>query len=205
MNIHEFLKTLKCDMNRKAQPSATLDNSSMNDKIEGYASKWNLTDFSEDDYMHHDEQLDLNHNATLQFEIQDIKNLIPQLPRGKSPGEDQTINEFIINATDEMLHFILLAFNLIIKTGITPEIFHKNLIIPLYKNKNLPFVIMLSHRPIALSSILKKLFEMLTKPLVIPHLHSGFNQYAYKPYCSTSDAVHHYQSIMEQLGKKVRN
>ena len=201
----EILKVVKCSMHRKFTPNQNLNMHKCNDYIVDYTPKWKLTEYDED----FNPSFEFNDNCTdnndPKITMDDLLNLIPKLPHGKSPGEDLFINEFLQHSIPKLLQHLLDAFNLIIKTSIAPSSFHKNLIIPIHKGKNQIFHLIIYYRPIALSSILKKLFEMCLKSFILSHLNSGDNQYAYKQYYSTLDAIYHFQTIMQRLGKRAKN
>ena len=201
----ELLKVVKCSMQRKFTPNQSLNMFKCDDYIDDYKPKWKLTDFN-DEYeplFEFDDTCTANEETIIS--MSNLLKCISNLPHGKSPGEDLFINEFLQHSIPKLLQYLVDAFNLIIKTGITPTNFHKNLIIPVHKGKNQIFHLIIYYRPIALSSILKKLFEMCLKKFLHSHLHSGDNQYAYKQYYSTLDAIYHFQSIMNKLGKKAKN
>ena len=102
-----------------------------------------------------------------------------------------------------MVAILCQSFNIILKTTITPAVFHCTNIIPIYKGKNKPFLVMDSHRPIGLSSMLKKLFEHCLKLHVLIHLASGDIHFAYKRKYSTLDAVYAIQSLIQELGNEL--
>ena len=178
MASYEFLKFVKMSTWRKSKTGASLDMHKWEEYMTDWTPKWDLRDLNEFDYIpQYDNTLPDMPNI---INTESLSELIKALPKGKSPGEDLIINEFIINCTDEMKDFISLGFNMIVKTGVTPLMFHRNIIIPVHKGQDLPYDDIHSNRPIALSSVLKKLFEMSIKSLIKPFLDSGQNQYAYK-------------------------
>ena len=86
----------------------------------------------------------------------ELENAIKKMKSGKSPGIDSILNEFIKYGGNDLKSTILKAFNVILNTGLFPEIWATGEIIPLHKkgDKNDP----LNYRGITLLSCLGKLF-----------------------------------------------
>ena len=191
LETKELFKVIKSSMHRKFSPKQSLNMFKCDEYIDDWKSKWKLSEQQDDIENHY--PFDKDNDKSCLISMNDLLEIIPNLPHGKSPGEDLFINEFLQHSTQLLLQYLVDAFNLILKTYITPSSFHKNLIIPIHKGKNQIFHLIIYYRPIALSSILKKLFELCIKSHLLPYLNSGSNQYDYKPYYCTLDDIYHFQ------------
>ena len=78
---------------------------------------------------------DDNEILNINFSILEIQTIIRKLKNNKSPGLDLMRNEFLKNASFELISFICRLFNFILNSGYVPDIWCKGLIMPLYKNK----------------------------------------------------------------------
>ena len=65
----------------------------------------------------------------------EIKNVVKKLKNGKSSSIDGVLNEYIKYTLDDVIHIYVLLFNIILDTGIVPDIWAKGIMIPIYKNK----------------------------------------------------------------------
>ena len=59
--------------------------------------------------------------------IGEIKTVVKGLKNGKSSGIDGVINEYIKYTINDMLHFYVLLFNIILDKGIIPELGKRNI------------------------------------------------------------------------------
>ena len=78
-------------------------------------------------------------------------------------------------------------FNKILLTGIFPKAFQEFAIVPVPKRGNLGLLI--NHRPIALSSCIRKLLECIGLTHLRPVLQTRRRQYGYTQKCSVLDAA----------------
>ena len=77
-----------------------------------------------------------NEALNSQFTEQEIDKAIKALKNNKSPSIfDNIINEYLKNAPDNLLAVLKLFFNIILDSGIFPDVWSKGVILPLYKNK----------------------------------------------------------------------
>ena len=106
-----------------------------------------------------------------------ILNGIKYLKKGTSPGIDCISPEHLIFATSPILADLLAnIYSIMIRSSIIPEIFQKNLIIPILKKSTLDPNIPANFRPITLSSIHTKLVEYTLMPEDKAHI----NQFGFR-------------------------
>ena len=102
----------------------------------------------------------VNEDINILFTLEEIKHIIKKLKNGKACGIDHVRNEFLKNCPDEILSIFVNFFNIVLKTGIVPDVWCIGMILPLYKNKgdiNDPD----NYRGITLLSCLGKLFTAI--------------------------------------------
>ena len=76
-----------------------------------------------------------NPELNQQITVEEVQAAIKHLKSGKSPGEDNILNEFFKCSTPTVVEAITAYFNLIFDSGIIPNCWGKGIIIPIYKNK----------------------------------------------------------------------
>lgn len=69
--------------------------------------------------------------------VQEVRNVIKHLKNNKSPSIfDNVLNEYFKYANNELfLSLICQLFNIVLDSGIFPDVWSKGIIIPIYKNK----------------------------------------------------------------------
>ena len=152
-----------------------------------------------------DDPTDECETLNIAFEINEIYKIIKGLKNNKAPGIDFLKNEFLKNAPHELVKFICDFFNLILRTGLVPDIWCKGLIMPLYKNKgvrNDPD----NYRGITLLSCLGKLFTACLSDRVAKFMYKdnkmGVEQAGFRPGFSTMDHIFALHSIIEYYKNK---
>ena len=63
----------------------------------------------------------------------EVKTAINSLKKSKSPGEDNILNEYFIEAEDILISHITDIFNGIFNSGVFPELWSKGIIVPVHK------------------------------------------------------------------------
>ncbi len=77
-----------------------------------------------------------NEALNSQFTEQEIDKAIKVLKNNKSPSIfDNIINEYLKNAPANLLAVLRLFFNIILDSGIFPDVWSKGVILPFYKHK----------------------------------------------------------------------
>lgn len=78
----------------------------------------------------------------------------------KSPGIDKVLNNYIKCTNTKMVPVYVQVFNIILNTGIIPDNWAKDIIIPIYKNKG-SSLDPKNYRPITLLSCISKRFTAI--------------------------------------------
>ena len=146
-----------------------------------------------------------NTALNMEFSFDEIKTNITNLKNNKSGGLDNIINEFLKHAPTSLVSFICDMFNMILDSGIIPEIWCTGLIIPLYKKKG-DIYDPDNYRGITLLSCLGKLFTSCLNHRIAKFLydneHIGYEQAGFRPEFSTLDHIFTLHTIIEYYKSK---
>ena len=147
-----------------------------------------------------------NNNDMLNTKIAqpEVINALTFLKRKKSCGPDNILNEMLIISCRYDVDVITNIFNAILKTGIYPDSWRRNLIKPIFKSGSVNDPS--NYRGIALTSCLGKLYARV--------LYNRLNDYAddnslicieqigFRKVCRTSDHILTLKTIIDQAFKK---
>ena len=115
-----------------------------------------------------------------------IKKLILKLNKGVAPGLDGVTTEHLCNGLSKSLcNQLAQVFSVMLMHSVVPDIFRLGVIVPVLKKPTLDSNKSENYRPITLSSVLSKIFEMFLMPEFIP---SG-SQFGFREGLSTNFAV----------------
>ena len=103
------------------------------------------------------------------FSLDELLEAIKKLKRGKAPGPDEVLGEFLIEAGDGILLPLLDIFNKVKNSKQPPKQWNSVLITILYKNKG-SRKSLVNYRGIFLASIVAKVFERLLKNRMNTHM-----------------------------------
>jgi hypothetical protein len=95
------------------------------------------------------------------FTLSEITESVKTLKTGKSPGMDCLCSEHLKFASYRLTVLLTLFFNAVISHGYIPEQFMDSVIIPILKDKKGDITDKDNYRPIALTSVLSKVLEIL--------------------------------------------
>lgn len=95
------------------------------------------------------------------FLMEELKGILANL-KDSAPGEDGVPYSFLSNVSDNILSYYLSIINTVMFTGIVPEAWRSQIIIPILKQCK-PSTDASSYRPVALSSVFAKVAEHLIK------------------------------------------
>eukprot|EP00834_Sanchytrium_tribonematis_P003213 NODE_117_length_18329_cov_0.420954.p10 type:complete len:114 gc:universal NODE_117_length_18329_cov_0.420954:9179-9520(+) len=90
-------------------------------------------------------------------------------------------------------------FNLIGRSGITPDMFRCSLIVPIQKGKSNEYQHLVEYRPIALCSVFMKMFEKLLKSQIMPFLETSPNQFGCKRATTLTDAAWYLENRLSEM------
>ena len=124
----------------------------------------------------------------------ELKTVINSLKKSKSPGEDNVLNEYFIEAGDILISHIKDIFNGIFNSGDFPDFWSKGIIVPVYK-KGEP-TLADNFRAITLSSYMSKLFTSILNNRIYSwaeeHDKLSDAQFGFRKERSTVDAIFHF-------------
>ena len=132
--------------------------------------------------------------------VEEVEKSIKHLKKGKSPGEDYILSEFIDYGKEHFKQILADLLNKLYVNGYFPEKWSTGVIVPIYKkgDKSDPS----NYRGITLTSSMSKLMTYLLNERLLQwldyHKLSSQHQFAYKPGYSTIDAVYVLQSVIAQ-------
>lgn len=134
----------------------------------------------------------------------DIKGIIMGMKSGKAGGSDQIPIEFLKNGVAELVPVLNLLYILCWKTNYIPDKLSEALICPIFKNKDSPYNVK-NYRPIALTSVLRKIYEHLILKLFKPLSYSKLNplQGGFLTKRSTLQQIHLLDLIMNKYPTSV--
>ena len=147
----------------------------------------------------------INEDINNDFTLDELKHIIKKLKNGKACGIDHVRNEFLKHCPEQILSIFLRFFNIVLKTGIVPDIWCIGLILPLYKNKgdiNDPD----NYRGITLLSCIGKLFTAIVNVRLTSYVDAigviGEEQAGFRYSYSTIDHIFTLHTIIEFYLKK---
>ena len=91
--------------------------------------------------------------------MSDIRDVINNMERGKACALDGIFAEHLLYAGDRLPVLLTLLFNMCILHGYLPPQMISTVLIPIIKNKSGDVTDKGNYRPIALSSVISKVFE----------------------------------------------
>lgn len=125
------------------------------------------------------------------FTADELQTATKRIELDKAPGTDGIFSEFIVNIDVNAMMVLLTFFNFVLSNGI-PAIWRKAIVIPILKPEKAANEIK-SYRPVALTSILCKLYEAMLMARLQAHLKSDrimdSSQGAFQPNKASIDQV----------------
>ena len=132
--------------------------------------------------------------------MEEVEKGVRHLKKGKSPGEDHILSEFIDYGKEHFKQILVDIFNKLYVNGYFPDKWSTGVIVPIYKkgDKSNPS----NYRGITLTSTMSKLMTYLLNERLLHWLDyndlSSQSQFAYKPGYSIIDAVYVLQTAIAQ-------
>ena len=140
----------------------------------------------------------LSHNLSYErFNHKDIAKAIRSIKLGKSPGLDNLYGEHLKYSDDKVLALLSLVFNSMIIHAYLPSIFMDTIIIPLVKDKKGDLQSSDNYRPIAITSIMSKVFEILILDRYANNFHTTCHQFGFKANHATDQCVFVLKQILD--------
>ncbi len=130
-----------------------------------------------------------NHVITVSED--EVRRALKRVNVRKAAGPDGITGRVLRSCADQLAGLFTSIFNESLATSVVPTSFKKSIIIPVPKN-NKPSCLN-DYRPVALTSIVMKVFERLVKSHISSSIPVTLDplQFAYRPNRSTDDAISH--------------
>ena len=147
--------------------------------------------------VHDDAALDALHEVldsvpanTCDFlESYEVDKSITKLNRGKSMDLNGLSPEHVIYASESIAEPLALLFTSMLIHGYMPKEMIKSMIVPIIKSKTRSITDKSNYRPVAISTVMSKLFELLLLDRLEPYLTTMDNQFGFKKHHGTELCV----------------
>lgn len=136
---------------------------------------------------------------TVDFEITpvDVKEAIKDLKSGKSAGLDNLTSEHFKYASDKLYVLLCLVINSMLTHGFLPSKFMDTLLIPIVKDKKGNITDGDNYRPIAITCVASKVFELIILDKCSDYFVTTDNQFGFKNGLSTELCIFSLKQIIE--------
>jgi hypothetical protein len=131
------------------------------------------------------------------FSTSDIKCIIKNLKKEKSPGLDNIYGEHFIYAHDKLSEIICILFNTMLIHNHIPQKFMDTIIIPLIKDKKGDVSDCNNYRPIALTCIMSKILESAILKKYQNYFITSDHQFGFKPKHGTDQCIFVLKEIID--------
>ena len=131
------------------------------------------------------------------FNVYEIRKVNDSLEKGKSGGLDNLSAEHLLYAGQRLDIMLSLLFNLCIVHGFLPDHLISNILIPIIKDKSSNVIDKGNYRPIALSSVISKVLEVLLLDSMEYYLFTSDNQFGFKSKHSTHQCIYILKELIE--------
>jgi retron-type reverse transcriptase len=143
----------------------------------------------------------IEYDANMSVTSHDIQKHVDSLGSGKSSGSDNLNSEHLKYA-DPGLHVLLsMCFGASLVHGFLPSQMLETIMVPLLKNKNGKLSDKNNYRPIALASVISKVFEKLLLCMCQDKLATTDWQFGFKPKHSTDMAIYTWKQLIDYYSK----
>lgn len=131
------------------------------------------------------------------FTVDEIMDSVKSLKGNKSPGMDNIYSEHYKHAGDRLYVLLALLFNAIVVHSFLPEKFMDSMLVPIVKDKKGNITRSDNYRPLAITTMASKLFELLILDRYSTLLKTTDNQFGFKSKHSTDMCVFSLKYIVE--------
>ena len=131
------------------------------------------------------------------FNVYEIRKVIDSLEKGKSGGLDNLSAEHLLYAGQRLDIMLSLLFNLCIVHGFLPDHLISSVLIPIVKYRSGDVMDKGNYRPIALSSVISKVLEVLLLDRMEYYLFTSDNQFGFKSKHSTDQCIYILKELIE--------
>ena len=126
----------------------------------------------------------------------EIESSVKMLRKGKACGYDGISSEHLIYCDKKIYPILSMLLNAMLIHSYLPEEFMYTLIIPLLKDKKGDITSKDNYRPIAITSIFSKVFELILLTRYDDLLHTAENQFGYKKGLGTDTCIFTFKEIV---------
>ncbi len=201
-DTNDFWKEIKKIINRDQYSSIAdkIDDATGADKItEMWQRKFTclLNSNRNNDAQHLQQEIHCETDDRVHFSTKDIREATLKLKRNKASGRDGINGEHLKYAHSKLFVLLAMVFNSMIQHGHIPQSFMDTIIIPLIKDKKGDIGSSDNYRPIALTSVLSKVFESVMLEKCKSKLDTTPHQYGYKPKHGTELSIFTLKQIID--------
>ena len=139
----------------------------------------------------------MNDRVDCRIKPSEVTDAIKDLKRGKSPGLDGLNSEHYKYASPRVAALLTFVFNSCIVHNFLPKEFMDTIIVPIVKDKKADITSMDNYRPIAITSVVSKIFETILLKTYADNLGSTCHQFAFKSKHATDMAVYSFKQITD--------
>ena len=145
----------------------------------------------------------VQYSENLEINYSEIKSAICNLENGKSCGLDNIQGEHLKNCCNRIIPLLKMSFTSMLVHGFLPKSLTSVVLVPIIKNKSESICKSNNYRPIALVSILSKIFERILFNRLEPFLSTSSNQFGFKKKHGTDMCIYTFkETIMNYLSVK---
>ena len=131
------------------------------------------------------------------FNATEVRNAAKQLKLGKSAGHDHIEAEHIRYSDDRLFSLLSLLFNCMIIHNYLPSAFMETIIVPIVKDKKESITDCNNYRPIALTTLFSKLFELVFLERYKDILITSPNQFGFKQNHGTESCLFVFKQVVD--------
>jgi len=135
------------------------------------------------------------------FNTGDIDMCLKKLKKGKSAGIDRISSEHLLHASPIVCFYLSCLFNGMLIHGYLPEQLMKSTIITLVKDKKGLLCDKDNYRPIAITTAISKLLELVILEKFSEYLSSTTHQFGFKKHQSTDMCIFAMKEVIEYYNK----
>ena len=127
--------------------------------------------------------------STFQCSVDAIGPLLCKLKLNSAAGTDKITAEHLCYCDDSNKFYVCVSYNLCLHHGFIPHACIDTVSVPRVKNKNINVQDISNYRPIALATVISKLFERFILYHISAFMQTSSKQFGFKPKHSTNLSV----------------
>ena len=141
----------------------------------------------------------------LNVDIETIEKCISSLKSCKAAGHDGISPEHLIHSHPCLISLLKMLFMLMFKHEYVPEAFGRGLIIPIAKDRNGDLHSLENYRPITLSPVISKVFELLLGDLLKIYFCTDPLQFGFKDKLGCRNALFALRCVLQYFNQRGSN